>query len=111
MPGEKEPESAPLDQLKVHSPSLAHALAALAAPPALPKDLFVLKHHLCTWSGDDEGISGAPEQHFLLKRSKGRSCADQPDQCAEALTAPIGELRIELAPTHDGSFNTRFRSA
>ncbi|WP_331758651.1 hypothetical protein OG225_40985 (plasmid) [Nocardia sp. NBC_01377] len=71
VPGEKEPESAPLDQLKVHSPSLAHALAALAAPPALPKDLFVLKHHLCTWSGDDEGISGAPEQHFLLQALKG----------------------------------------
>lgn len=69
--GEKPPELAPLDQLKAHSPSLAHALAGLPAPPVQPNDLFVLKHHLCTWSGDDGGVLGAPEQHFLIQALKG----------------------------------------
>lgn len=70
VPGEKPPESASLDQLKAHSRSLMHALAALPAVPTDPTELFLLKHQLCTWSGDDSGQPGAPEQHFLTQALK-----------------------------------------
>lgn len=67
----KTPSLSPdLVELRGHSPSLDHALSALPAVPTDRDAVRAILHQVCTWSGDDGGVAGAPEEHFLTQALK-----------------------------------------